>query len=437
MESIYAHYPGLVVLTPATVEDAYHMLLDAVALDDPVIFCEHKFLYYHLKADSLPDEAMPIGKARIARPGRHATVVTYSAMVHEAVRAAEELQQDGWEIEVVDLRSVKPLDTDTVLGSVARTGRLLGVGEAFPGAASRAEVVARVVAEGFPSARCAAAAPQRQGHARPLSSEPLGRPPPHRPRHRRRAPQTASRLSSHPIFPSPVFRFRCPRSPSSCRSSANPSPRPPSSACSSRPQASVAAGQEIIEVETNKAVMGVGAPCAGKIGSITAETAGQLRRRRDARLARSQRGRRAHARLRRTSPRRRTRRLHRAGVERRQTTTPRRVHFAVSDADAIREPGQPTVEPVVGGLPVPAGAAGASYISPRMRARMNELGLNAADLSAVAGSGAGGRVTVEDFEHFLATSTSTGSRKPRPCASPWPTPCAAAGPARWPPSAPR
>src|SRR6516164_2133876 len=77
MESVYAHYPGLVILTPATVEDAYHMLLAAVDIEDPVIFCEHKFLYYHLKADSLPDQTLPVGKARIARPGRHATVVTY------------------------------------------------------------------------------------------------------------------------------------------------------------------------------------------------------------------------------------------------------------------------------------------------------------------------------------------------------------------------
>ena len=76
------------------------------------------------------------------------------------------------------------------------------------------------------------------------------------------------------------------------------------------------------------------------------------------------------------------------------------VHFAVNDADTIYQR-QPTVEPVVGGLPVPAGAAGASYISPRMRARMAELGLNAADLAGVAGTGAGGRVTVEDFEQFL------------------------------------
>jgi pyruvate dehydrogenase E1 component beta subunit/2-oxoisovalerate dehydrogenase E1 component beta subunit len=69
METLYAHYPGLIVMTPATVEDAYSMLLEAVAIDDPVIFCEHKYLYYHLKADKLPTEAMPVGKARIARPG--------------------------------------------------------------------------------------------------------------------------------------------------------------------------------------------------------------------------------------------------------------------------------------------------------------------------------------------------------------------------------
>src|SRR5512142_3308828 len=69
MEALYAHYPGLIVLTPATVEDAYSMLLAAIALNDPVIFCEHKLLYYHLKAERLPSEAMPVGKARIAREG--------------------------------------------------------------------------------------------------------------------------------------------------------------------------------------------------------------------------------------------------------------------------------------------------------------------------------------------------------------------------------
>ena len=149
LETIYAHYPGLVVMTPATVEDAYSMLLEAVAIDDPVIFCEHKFLYYHLKAENLPSEALPVGKARIAREGRDLTIVTYSAMVHEALAAAAELAPEGWEIEVVDLRTIKPLDTDTVMASVARTGRLLCVGEAWPWGGVTAEVIARVASEGF------------------------------------------------------------------------------------------------------------------------------------------------------------------------------------------------------------------------------------------------------------------------------------------------
>src|SRR6202789_317769 len=149
MEAIYAHYPGLIVMTPATVEDAYSMLLEAVAIDDPVIFCEHKRLYYHLKADKLPTEAVPVGKARIAREGRDLTIVAYSAMVHEALAVAEELAGEGTEIEVVDLRSIKPLDTDTVMASVARTGRLLCVGEAWPWGGVTAEVIARVATEGF------------------------------------------------------------------------------------------------------------------------------------------------------------------------------------------------------------------------------------------------------------------------------------------------
>jgi pyruvate dehydrogenase E1 component beta subunit/2-oxoisovalerate dehydrogenase E1 component beta subunit len=149
MEAIYAHYPGLVVVTPATVEDAYAMLVESVALDDPVLYCEHKFLYRWLKADRIKGNPLPIGRARIVRSGKHATVVAYSAMVHEALRAAEILSAEGWEIEVVDLRSVKPLDTDTVIASVARTGRLLAVGEAFPWGGVTAEVVSRVSAEGF------------------------------------------------------------------------------------------------------------------------------------------------------------------------------------------------------------------------------------------------------------------------------------------------
>jgi pyruvate/2-oxoglutarate/acetoin dehydrogenase E1 component len=149
MEALYSHYPGLIVMTPATVEDAYTMLIEAVAIDDPVVYCEHKYLYYHLKADSLPSEGLPIGKARIARAGRDLTIVSYSAMLHESLAAAEKLARQGFETEVVDLRSVKPLDTTTVLASVARTGRLLAVGESFPWGGVTAEVIARVAAEGF------------------------------------------------------------------------------------------------------------------------------------------------------------------------------------------------------------------------------------------------------------------------------------------------
>lgn len=149
MEALYAHYPGLVVMTPATVEDAYAMLLDAVALDDPVIFCEHKFLYYHLKSERLPESALPIGKARLARAGRDATIVTHGAMLHEALAAAVEVAENGYELEIVDLRTVKPLDTDTILASVARTGRLLCVSEEWPWGGVSAEVIARVTSEGF------------------------------------------------------------------------------------------------------------------------------------------------------------------------------------------------------------------------------------------------------------------------------------------------
>ncbi|NOX98812.1 MAG: alpha-ketoacid dehydrogenase subunit beta [Verrucomicrobia bacterium] len=149
MEAIYAQYPGLIILTPGTVEDAYSMLLEAIEIDDPVIFCEHKYLYYHLKADRLPHKNLPVGKARIARAGKHATVVTYSAMLHEALLAADGLKEEGWDIEIVDLRSIKPIDTDTILASVARTGRLLCVSEAFPWGGVNAEVISRVTSEGF------------------------------------------------------------------------------------------------------------------------------------------------------------------------------------------------------------------------------------------------------------------------------------------------
>jgi acetoin:2,6-dichlorophenolindophenol oxidoreductase subunit beta len=90
-----------------------------------------------------------VGKARLARAGRDATIVTHGAMLHESFVAATELVEDGYEIEIVDLRTVKPLDMDTVLASVARTGRLLCVSEEWPWGGVAAEVIARVTSEGF------------------------------------------------------------------------------------------------------------------------------------------------------------------------------------------------------------------------------------------------------------------------------------------------
>ena len=151
LEALFAHYPGLHVLTPATVADAYSMLKQAVQIPDPVVFMEHKFLYRWLKAETWKEEnPLPVGKARIARPGKHASVVAFSAMVPEALKAAESLAAStGFQLEVVDLRSVKPLDTETILASVARTGRLLVVSEDFPWGGVAAEVVARVASEGL------------------------------------------------------------------------------------------------------------------------------------------------------------------------------------------------------------------------------------------------------------------------------------------------
>ncbi len=163
-----------------------------------------------------------------------------------------------------------------------------------------------------------------------------------------------------------------------------------------KPGRTVEAGCDLFEVETNKATMAVTAPCAGTIGQIVATTqtsyavgatlaAFEITDEDAQSLGLSEEPKPA-------SPAPRTSTSSSEEVE--------NLHFKISDNDVISTR-QPTVEPVVGGLPVPAGATGASYISPRMRARMLELGLNASDLAGVPGTGAGGRVTVEDFEAFL------------------------------------
>ncbi|MFW5752873.1 MAG: alpha-ketoacid dehydrogenase subunit beta [Planctomycetota bacterium] len=144
-------FPGLVVIAPATVRDAYAMLHAAVACEDPVLLLEHKLLYYHLRDPAFTPGGPipPLHRAAVLRDGRDCTIVAYGAMVQGALAAAQGLASSGVDAEVVDLRCLKPLDLPTVLGSVARTGRLVVATEAWPYGNVAAEVVAGVCAEGF------------------------------------------------------------------------------------------------------------------------------------------------------------------------------------------------------------------------------------------------------------------------------------------------
>ena len=164
-----------------------------------------------------------------------------------------------------------------------------------------------------------------------------------------------------------------------------------------KPGDNVGADQEIFEVETNKATMGIIAPAEGVMGQIHALVGTSYAV--GANLASFEVSDENFASLGYSDVKPCPVADEQEPCSKEADSTAG-VHFAVNDADTIYQK-QPKVEPVVGGLPVPAGAAGASYISPRMRARMAELGLNAADLAGVAGTGAAGRVTVEDFEQFL------------------------------------
>ncbi len=146
------HPPGLVVVAPATVADAYWMLRDAIALDDPVIHCEHKYLYSHLKdtGDPRHGERLPLGAAAVRREGTDCTLISYSGMLHEALAAAGVLARDhGVSVEVVDLRCLRPLDLGTLVQSVARTNRLVVASESWPFGGVPAEIVAAIADEAF------------------------------------------------------------------------------------------------------------------------------------------------------------------------------------------------------------------------------------------------------------------------------------------------
>ncbi|GAA1822189.1 alpha-ketoacid dehydrogenase subunit beta [Planosporangium flavigriseum] len=143
-EAYYVHTPGLKVVTPATVEDAYALLRAAIADPDPVVFLEPKKLYFASAEAALPVTAPGFGRAVVRRPGRDATLVTYGASVPVALEAAEAGRDEGWDLEVVDLRTLVPFDDETVTASVRRTGRCVVVQEASGFAGVGAEIAARV-----------------------------------------------------------------------------------------------------------------------------------------------------------------------------------------------------------------------------------------------------------------------------------------------------
>jgi pyruvate dehydrogenase E1 component beta subunit len=149
LEAWLCHVPGLKVVCPATPADAYGLLRSAIADPDPVIVVEHKGLYAMKGELPEPPAAVPIGRARLARPGRDATILCYGAAVHWSLAAAEELAREGVEAEVLDLRSLQPWDEAAVLESLSRTHRLVIAHEAVEAFGVGAEIAARMADVGF------------------------------------------------------------------------------------------------------------------------------------------------------------------------------------------------------------------------------------------------------------------------------------------------
>lgn len=151
METFYAQVPGLWVCAPATPRDAKGLLKAAIREDNPVVFLEGETLY-GLKGevpDEAEDEIIPFGKARIGREGQHVTIVSWGRAYYEALRAAETLAKEGIEAELIDPRTLRPLDHATIVASVQKTNRCVVVHEHWPFGGPGAEIVDRVQREAF------------------------------------------------------------------------------------------------------------------------------------------------------------------------------------------------------------------------------------------------------------------------------------------------
>jgi len=149
LEGWYAHVPGLRVVAPATIDDAFGMLPTALEKPDPVLIFEHALLY-NVKGE-LPDGAGPtdLDRAIVRRTGKHLSIVTYGGSLFKALDAAETLARDGIEADVIDLRTLRPLDDATIMASVARTRRVLIVDEGWKSGSLSAEISARIMEQAF------------------------------------------------------------------------------------------------------------------------------------------------------------------------------------------------------------------------------------------------------------------------------------------------
>ncbi len=146
----YSHIPGLKVIAPSTAADAKGLLKAAIRDPNPVIFLENEILYGHSSpVPKLDDYVLPIGRARIVRPGKDVTIVAWSMGMSYALKAAEELAKDNIDAEVIDLRTLKPMDSDTIVQSVQKTGRLVTVEEGWKQSGVGAEIAARMMEEAF------------------------------------------------------------------------------------------------------------------------------------------------------------------------------------------------------------------------------------------------------------------------------------------------
>lgn len=148
-DAIFAHFPGLKVVAPGTPADAKGLLKGAIRCDDPVLFIEHATLYQLRGEVPEGDYTVPIGQSKVQREGRDVTVVTYSKMLDTSLKAAEELAREGIEIEIVDLRTLRPLDMGPVLESVKKTNRAVVVEEGWKSYGVGAEVASRIYEEAF------------------------------------------------------------------------------------------------------------------------------------------------------------------------------------------------------------------------------------------------------------------------------------------------